>query len=336
MQAGKRLLQTQKVLVSGAAYAPVAALVGPGVMSAATVQLRHADGTSITTNAASVTSSSAPITMTTWNIAAVNNNPFEYWITHDDAAYNALMDDVQSFIDAPGDRDVAVDTVFTPEMFSELAAKMTEVGFEGIDAVTVMWEADYRGRKIISGFMKDKDIGNKRLASMPDRITNTINTLDEGAVCRPTAINCYNVPTDSVEEWWVQWKAFHFDRKVLVKEKKGTSEVRQAAFFREIRGHFPVTFSGHISATFGEAFELSSCETRVRAFYSRSPCGACLPVLRRTNTQRSRRKKRPSRSHSSCCELQIFRCIFCGHSSFWGVIFRPDRSIFAPLNPTTT
>ena len=24
----------------------------------------------------------------TWNIAAINNNPFEYWITHDDADYN--------------------------------------------------------------------------------------------------------------------------------------------------------------------------------------------------------------------------------------------------------
>lgn len=27
----------------------------------------------------------------TWNVAAINNNPFEYWITHDDANYNALM-----------------------------------------------------------------------------------------------------------------------------------------------------------------------------------------------------------------------------------------------------
>ena len=26
----------------------------------------------------------------TWNIAAINNNPFEYWITHDDADYNRL------------------------------------------------------------------------------------------------------------------------------------------------------------------------------------------------------------------------------------------------------
>ena len=30
----------------------------------------------------------------TWNVAAINNNPFEYWITHN-AAYNKLMEDVQ-------------------------------------------------------------------------------------------------------------------------------------------------------------------------------------------------------------------------------------------------
>ena len=42
----------------------------------------------------------------TWNVAAINNNPFEYWITHEDAAYNKLMADVESFIDAPGARDV--------------------------------------------------------------------------------------------------------------------------------------------------------------------------------------------------------------------------------------
>ena len=33
----------------------------------------------------------------TWNVAAVNNNPFEYWITHDDPAYNTLIDGVQVF-----------------------------------------------------------------------------------------------------------------------------------------------------------------------------------------------------------------------------------------------
>ena len=38
----------------------------------------------------------------TWNMAAINNNPFEYWITHDDRAYNQLMEDVSTFINDPG------------------------------------------------------------------------------------------------------------------------------------------------------------------------------------------------------------------------------------------
>lgn len=44
----------------------------------------------------------------TWNIAAVNNNPFEYWVTHDDPAYNKLMSDAQEFIDSPNDGDKKV------------------------------------------------------------------------------------------------------------------------------------------------------------------------------------------------------------------------------------
>ena len=71
----------------------------------------------------------------TWNIAAINNNPFEYWITHEDAAYNKLMEDVQGFIDAPAARDVAVSTVFTPVMFGELKALMAARGWTGLDEV---------------------------------------------------------------------------------------------------------------------------------------------------------------------------------------------------------
>ena len=56
----------------------------------------------------------------TWNIAAINNNPFEYYITHKDPKYNELMEAVQEFIDAPGAADVSVDTVFTDDMFAQL------------------------------------------------------------------------------------------------------------------------------------------------------------------------------------------------------------------------
>ena len=36
-----------------------------------------------------------------------------------------------------------------------------------------MWLQSFSQRPIISGFMKDRSIGEKRLTSMPDRVTNT-------------------------------------------------------------------------------------------------------------------------------------------------------------------
>ena len=42
---------------------------------------------------------------------------------------------VQAFIDAPGEQDVAVDTVFTPEMFAQLAEDMAGVGMDGVEPI---------------------------------------------------------------------------------------------------------------------------------------------------------------------------------------------------------
>jgi len=153
----------------------------------------------------------------TWNIAAINNNPFEYWITHDDADYNALMEGVQSFIDQPGERDVPVSEVFTPAMWAELKALMTAQGWGGVEETEAMWQASFGQRKIISGFMKDRSLGEKRLASMPDRVTNTINLAGgRGVANRPTVINCFAGDMTSRERWWASWKAFMFERKVMI------------------------------------------------------------------------------------------------------------------------
>ena len=128
--------------------------------------------------------------LATWNIAAINNNPFEYWITHDDPKYNALMKSVQEFIDSPGERDVPVSHVFTPARWEELKARMVGAGWSGVDATEQFWTTDYSSRKIVSGFLKDAAIGEKRLASMPDRVTNTINTASGVPVYRPTVRSC--------------------------------------------------------------------------------------------------------------------------------------------------
>ena len=79
----------------------------------------------------------------TWNIAAVNNNPFEYWVKHEDASYNTLMQGVESFIDQPGERDVPVSQVFTPAMWAELKVLMRAQGWSGVDETDALWQASF-------------------------------------------------------------------------------------------------------------------------------------------------------------------------------------------------
>jgi len=164
----------------------------------------------------------------TWNIAAINNNPFEYWITppKNDAkkSYETLMSDVENFILSPGDKDVKVKEVFTNRMFEELMKHMKHVGWDGLSQVRSRWEKDLSERRIISEFLTDGMIGKKRLTSMPDRLTNTIGTKDAGNVCRPAVCNCYPGRLSSVKEWWSLWQDFVFDPKGLLLETGRSSD----------------------------------------------------------------------------------------------------------------
>lgn len=158
--------------------------------------------------------------VSTWNVAAINNNPFEYWITFDEnPSYDEIMTSIEQFLEDPGDRDVPVSAVFTDAMFDRLEERMKGVGW---DDVRSYWESDFKGRKIVSGFMKDKALGSKRLASMPDRITNTINVADEELpVCRPTVINMYDGDLSTLDVWWAAWEKFMFDTKLSISTKDG-------------------------------------------------------------------------------------------------------------------
>ena len=145
------------------------------------------------------------LTVATWNIAAINNNPFEYWITYDEEpAYEKIMTDIEQFLETPGENDVPVSSVFTDQMFSQLEKRMDGVGWP---TVRSYWEGDFKNRKIVSGFMKDPLLGSKRLASMPDRITNTMNVVgSDEPVCRPTVINMYDGDLGNLDLWWGAWE----------------------------------------------------------------------------------------------------------------------------------
>ncbi len=166
------------------------------------------------------------LAVTTWNIAAINNNPFEYWITHEDQAYNDLMEDVQNFIENPGAFDVPVNHVFTEDMFQTLKRYLSQV--EGhsqthVESVEEVWKTSFQHRHIVSGILKDGELGKKRLMSMPDRITNTIET-SEGIVFRPTVMNCYDGQITDMANWWKLWTTFMFKTDVSIPED---SEVQQ-------------------------------------------------------------------------------------------------------------
>ena len=181
----------------------------------------------------------------TWNIAAINNNPLEYWTTYDAPAYTQLMVDVENMIDAPGDRDVPLGSIFPQAAVDELMALMRGVGFEGVDEVAANWESDMKARTLVAGFLKDKALGSKRFMSMPDRFTNTVNTVDtEGAVgpiaCRPSVINNYVGDLGSFGAWWSAWKVFMFESPLTVSNKRGVETKKAFEMLSKIpRAKYP-------------------------------------------------------------------------------------------------
>lgn len=159
------------------------------------------------------------------------------------------MEDAEHLLENAGERDVLVSNVFTSEMFAELVELMNEkCKWPGVESVSNVWLTDWSKRAIISGFMRDKQLGEKRLASMPDRVTNSINTVN-GIVNRPTVISCYPGATfllffslellifptvlllrtpgsmRTMPEWWSAWKRFFFHEPLpIVNRKSGSVE----------------------------------------------------------------------------------------------------------------
>mmetsp|Transcript_8717 Transcript_8717/g.22445 ORF Transcript_8717/g.22445 Transcript_8717/m.22445 type:complete len:522 (-) Transcript_8717:110-1675(-) len=175
------------------------------------------------------------ITCVTWNVAAVNNNPFEYWVTHDDESYLTLMTDVQAFIDAPTpEQDVEVGSIITDAIFDDLLAEMVKLGWAGVEETRKEWVDNYSKRRIISGFLKDKQVGAKRLASMPDRITNNITLADGTSSYRPTVISNSLVPLPDIQTWWAAWKQFMFVDEVVIPAREGTKTTRPCSMLGPI------------------------------------------------------------------------------------------------------
>lgn len=112
-----------------------------------------------------------------------------------------------------------------------------------LDEVRKVWEESCSSRRIVTEFLADKEIGKKRLASMPDRVTNTINVMAESKetryrpppACRPTVINNYEGDLSTTSAWWTAWKDFLFVKHLLVLTKRGVESKRPCEMLEPIR-----------------------------------------------------------------------------------------------------
>ncbi len=86
----------------------------------------------------------------TWNVSSMNNNPFEYWVTHPDPVYDRLMQGVQKMIEVPAE-DIPIHQIFTDEMFSELRLEMDACRIQGLHSL----------ESFLAGWLQNTD-GNQR------------------------------------------------------------------------------------------------------------------------------------------------------------------------------
>jgi len=102
--------------------------------------------------------------------------------------------------------------------------KSANTDAEGANQLAAVWKTEYKERWAIGGFLKDKTIGSKRLISMPDRISNTINS--EGQVLmRPSVISMFNDEgLSSTAGWWKLWTYYMFETQVKVLDRNKPNE----------------------------------------------------------------------------------------------------------------
>lgn len=108
---------------------------------------RDPDGQSPLTAGGACGNRTRALRVATWNVAAVNNNPFEYFVTHDDPAYNDLMRAVEAFVEDPGERDVCLTHLVTDAMIDELCALMASEGLPGVEATREYWRDNLKQRR---------------------------------------------------------------------------------------------------------------------------------------------------------------------------------------------
>jgi len=180
---------------------------------------------------------------TTWNLAAINNNPFEYYSSSvappstasstrggsdDDGnggnvTYDGFMIGVEKRL--VGDAESpSMASVMTEKMLDDLEGRVGAM--DGVSVELARRCREYYAKRVdgktCAEFLRDVELGAKRLCSMPDRVTNTVfgeivgggKGESGGRVCRPTVSNCYEGTFRDEMEWWAAWMVRFFDVRV--------------------------------------------------------------------------------------------------------------------------
>ena len=176
--------------------------------------------------------------VSSWNVAAINDNPFEYYVTIDsgngnnDANANAAYAEQQRNYEQTmkkidekllncDEHDVRVRDIVSEEMLLDAKREILRERSDGglvlkdwteseCDAAIAFFKTHFMERRILKDFLLDAEIGAKRLCSMPDRLTTK-----NGEKCRPCVTTSYadaSVLSDD-SKWWRAWLAYAFDEK---------------------------------------------------------------------------------------------------------------------------
>ena len=85
------------------------------------------------------------VCVSSWNIAAINNNPFEFWISYSDSTYDDMMQAVETFI-SDQQNDLTIQELFSNDMFLELKYEFEELDVHGLPALEEIWKLDFSQR----------------------------------------------------------------------------------------------------------------------------------------------------------------------------------------------
>mmetsp|Transcript_73694 Transcript_73694/g.196065 ORF Transcript_73694/g.196065 Transcript_73694/m.196065 type:complete len:556 (-) Transcript_73694:622-2289(-) len=154
-----------------------------------------------------------------WNIASPNNNPFEYWSMHECTEYNNLMVALEACFENPSELDQQLRQIFTNEMYYQLRQQLSNEGLADLDHLDAYWFGSLSKRRAVSEFLKDVSFGEKRLISMPDRMTNILKNAHGETIYRPSPITGCITDLVNVETWWSLWKDYMFKTSICLRGK---------------------------------------------------------------------------------------------------------------------